>query len=347
MSEYELINNDCIEELASFDDGVFDSVVCDAPYELKFMNQKWDGSGIAYNVEMWAEVLRVLKPGGHLLSFGAPRTFHRMAVAIEDAGFELRDTIMWLYGSGFPKSHNVALGIDKALGHENRGRAIPTASTFQASDIEKKNKLTSNAVGPYEAKTDEAKPWEGWGTALKPAYEPIVMARKPFKGSLAKNVLAGGVGGINVDDSRIGDEVLVNQPGFGRWNDYRHGDYQDCDDGVQPTVAEGRWPANVMLDEESSKALDKSVEGVSRFFYCSKASKKEKGAGCDHPTVKPLDLMKYLVRLVTPRDGIVLDHFMGSGTTGMACLLSGFNFVGIEQDPEYFKIAQERLGELV
>jgi DNA modification methylase len=177
---YSLVLGDCIEKMKEISSNSIDCIVTDPPYEIGFMNKSFDKTGIAHSIEMWKECLRILKPGGYLLSFGATRTYHRMACSIEDAGFEMRDCLMWIYGSGFPKSHNVGLGIDKHFGHNNRGRAIPSASTYQASDVEEKNKLTGNKVEEYTGKTELGKKYSGYGTALKPAYEPIVMCRKPF-----------------------------------------------------------------------------------------------------------------------------------------------------------------------
>lgn len=297
-------------------DNSIDSVVTDPPYELGFMGKSWDKSGIAFSPAVWQEVLRVLKPGGHLLAFSGSRTYHRMAVAVEDAGFEIRDQIMWIYGSGFPKSKNIALSIDKGEGLSNRGRAIPTASLYQASDTEEKNKLTSNKVPPYEARTELSKSWVGWGTALKPAHEPIVVARKPLIGTVAENILAYGTGGLNIDGTRVGNGT--------------------------DRASGGRWPANVIHD-----GLDQEW---SRFFYCAKASKKDRNEGLDrnhHPTVKPTELMRYLCRLVTPPNGTVLDPFMGSGSTGKACVLEGFDFIGIDKTPEYVEIAQQRINAVL
>jgi len=405
-----------LDVLPTLSDNSVDSIVTDPPYELGFMGKSWDNSGIAYSVELWTECLRVLKPGGHLLAFGGSRTWHRLAVAIEDAGFEMRDSIAWLYGSGFPKSHNVALGIDKVMGHANRGRAIPTASKYQASDKEEKNKLTSNPVEAYESKSPESEQWQGWGTALKPAFEPIVVARKPFaKGdTVAANVLRWGTGGLNIDASRIkfGDETI----------DFDSMQRQSADNpikfgGAKPgdTVsmykAEGRWPANIILDPYTADLLDEQSGlsksgkpgartsdgfnnnsygagigikagqdngefgdsgGASRFFYVAKASKRDRNEGLEnlpfeqggslsggkdkrsdktnqpirqnfHPTVKPTALMEYLIKLVTPAGGTVLDPFTGSGSTGKAALLNGFQFIGIELTAEYLPIIEGRL----
>lgn len=373
-----------LEVLPELQSNSVDSIVCDPPYELGFMGKSWDNSGIAYSVELWQQCLRVLKPGGHLLAFGGTRTWHRLAVAIEDAGFEIRDNIAWLYGSGFPKSHNVALGIDKKNGHANRGRAIPTASKYQATDIEEENKLTSNPVEAYEAKSDEAKQWEGWGTALKPAHEPIVVARKPLIGTVAENVLKHGVGGLNIDATRIGfaneedrkESTSKNQHAdFGTAplaGNNTYGDYSM----IQPKNYDpvGRWPANIILDEHTAELLDEQSD-ASRFFYVAKASKRDRNEGLEHlpleevafgghgnnepdgmtqqlihaprqnfhPTVKPTALMQYLIRLVTPEGGVVLDPFAGSGSTGKAAILEGKRFIGIELTSEYLPIIEGRL----
>jgi site-specific DNA-methyltransferase (adenine-specific) len=254
-----------------------------------------------------------------------------MAVNIEDAGFDIRDQIMWVYGSGFPKSHNVALGIDKKLGYGNRGRAIPTASSYQASDKDRENKLTSNPVEEYKAKSEESKKWEGYGTALKPAHEPIVLARKPLeKKTVAENVLTYGTGAINIDSCRVGSEdITINRledwSGFG---EHKNPDYKS-------SVSVGRFPANFIHD---------GSEEWSKYFYCPKANKKDREENNNHPTVKPTDLMKYLIRLVTPKDGTVLDPFMGSGSTGKAAVLEGFSFIGIELSQEYYNIAEKRIN---
>lgn len=369
----------CLEVLKSIPSESVHAVVTDPPYGISFMAKRWD-----YDVpssEIWAECLRVLKPGGHLLAFAGTRTQHRMAVRIEDAGFEIRDMIGWIYGSGFPKSHNISCSIDKKAGHGNRGRAIPTASTYQASDIDQVNKLTSNPVGPYEAKTDEAQQWIGWGTALKPALEPITLARKPFIGTVAENVLQHETGALNIEASRIpcddGFEKAWSKPVS---TNISAPGGQFITNGIQHTVdlsayaPSGRWPANILHDGSEEvldlfptvkggswvrtdgarhfnndgkptnpimTGIDTSTGSAARFFYCSKAGKADR-ADNKHPTVKPIDLMEYLCRLVTPPGGIVLDPFMGSGTTGVACKRNGFQFIGIEIDPEYFEIARTR-----
>lgn len=310
-----MLFGDCREQLKTLADNSVDSIVTDPPYEIAFMGKGWDNAGVAYDPATWAECLRVLKPGGHLLAFGATRTYHRMTVAIEDAGFEIRDSIHWIYGSGFPKSKN----LDGDL--------------------------------------------SGWGTALKPAHEPIVVARKPLVGTVAGNVLARGTGALNIDGCRVGGNV---------W---------------EPNAA-GRWPANVIFDEAAAAELDAQsgdrsspwvgnkkgntvgrkggktfgdgaendpslakVEysdsgGASRFFYCAKAGAKERPVGPDgtkHPTVKPVALMRWLVRLVTPPGGTVLDPFAGSGATIEAAVLEEFKWIACELTPEYLPLIVERI----
>lgn len=327
MSKYQLILGDCLVKLKELDNDSVDSIVTDPPYGISFMGKKWDYS--VPSVDIWKECLRVLKPGGHLLSFSGARTYHRMAVNIEDAGFEIRDQIMWVYGSGFPKSHNI-------------GKKIPE--------------------------------YEGWGTALKPAHEPIVMARKPFKGTIAENVLEYATGAINIEDCRVGDDEIKSCGG--RKNtvvgDERTGKALGINGPHEPlnTIHTGRWPANFIHD---------GSEEWSKYFYCPKANKKDRNEGCEeleekfsgrlngrnpnsqntfmdgpipvatnhHPTVKPTELMRYLIKLVTPKNGTVLDPFMGSGSTGKAAILEDNYFIGIEIDQEYFNIAEKRINHAI
>jgi site-specific DNA-methyltransferase (adenine-specific) len=311
-----------------------------------------------------------------------------MTINIEDAGFEIRDSCTWNYSSGFPKSHNISASIDKMYGHPNRGRAIPTASSYQACDVDQENKLTSNPVGPYEPKTDEAKQWQGWGTALKPSQEFIAMARKTLDGTVANNVLTWGTGGINIDATRVpmSDEDYeklssgverIREKGGTMGNSWKNS--SDLS-GANPVNPAGRWPANFIHDgSQEVLELFPDVKGsAARFFYVPKASKKDKEEGLDdfeertqaatfgdigpmegnprkpntghvqkirnhHPTVKPTELMKYLCRLVTQPGGIVLDPFMGSGSTGKAAILEGFRFIGCEIDEEYLAIAEARI----
>ena len=322
-----LLLGDCLDKLKELDDNSIHSIVTDPPYGLSFIGKKWD-----YDVpptEVWEECMRVLKPGGHLLSFAGSRTYHRMAVRIEDAGFEIRDQIMWVYGSGFPKSHDVGKNIEKRkVGGIKNLKQIGTKSGIKVETgtqgfsynkeyvpgISMGGRQISGEIPVYEI-TNE---YKGWGTALKPAHEPIVMARKPLTGkSVADNVIEWGTGGINIDESRIENTDTLD-----------------------------RFPANVIFDEEAGKLLDEQYEGVSRFFYCPKTSKAERNEGTDnnHPTVKPTDLMLYLVRLVTPKGGTTLDPFMGSGSTGKAAVRGGFDFIGIEREKEYMEIAESRIN---
>tara|TARA_R110000803_G_scaffold68366_2_gene130234 strand:+ start:3758 stop:4738 length:981 start_codon:yes stop_codon:yes gene_type:complete len=304
----DLRHGDCLEKMKLMDDESVDSIVTDPPYGLSFMGKKWDYE--VPSVEMWREAFRVLKAGGHLLSFAGSRTYHRMAVNIEDAGFEIRDQIMWVYGSGFPKSHNISKAIDKAA-----------------------------------PATPEAQQWKGWGTALKPAHEPIVVARKPLIGTVVENVLEHGTGGLNIDACRVThDDPDIERKGFDSplgmfTNPNRKGER-----GAGPSP-DGRWPANFIHDG-SDEVVSLFPESA-RFFYCTKAQQSEKGEDNSHPTVKPVNLMKYLCRLVTPKGGTVLDPFMGSGTTGIAARLEGFNFIGIEMDDEYIEIARNRIEHWV
>jgi DNA modification methylase len=577
---YEVHQGDCLEVLKQYPDSYFDSIVTDPPYELGFMGKKWDSTGIAYNIELWQEVLRVLKPGGHLLAFGGTRTYHRMACAIEDAGFEIRDCIQWLYSMGFPKSHDISKAIDKKLGAEREvigvdevflrrnpnntgvGR-ITTKSDGTTLDGRKTPYKKSEHAGSITAPaTPEAQEWEGWGTALKPANEPIVLARKPLsEKTIADNVLKWGTGGLNIDGCRIGTEQIKTygkRQGKGvslEWSKYT------SPEGYEGETHQGRFPANVILDEEAGKMLDEQsgvstntrhmsykrsggefingipsqpekdwfkqeTGGASRFFkncsynkeeiswlrsqryaqfvkenlltmcaiieitvpesamqslnvlkeilvnyaesqlktidmdtvlknvvilqsqedsqlnnmiirfmkemlnvlkkkdelsikqmmnigkkleqelkhttmeklkcnhvryveiqllisimtitqnllntdgyaesvtsiymlsntevgekdyqlasrfkYCAKASKKERGDS-KHPTVKPLSLMRYLCRLITPPEGTVLDPFAGSGTTLEAAILEGFNVVGIEKEHDYIPDIRRRI----
>ena len=376
-----IINEDSFIHLKTLDENTFDSCVTDPPYELGFMGKSWDGTGIAFNVDFWKEVLRTLKPGSHLIAFSASRNYHRMAVAIEDAGFEIRDQIMWIYGSGFPKGLNLGKAIDKKQGNSE---------------------------------------WEGWGTALKPAHEPIVLARKPLsEKSIVENVLKHGTGGINIDECRIETYDVKNPEtnqdfkdvgkkskeagfqdklSFGQvsnakrikvkrqprnkdrvWTEENSGmkaegtEFADAD-------PKGRYPANVIHDGSEevqeifpntapSKAsvrnnnnteslLKKGFEGkpkliwsghkdkgsASRFFYVPKAHKKEREES-KHPTIKPVELMKYLVRLITPKGGTVLDPFAGTGTTGEAAIQESCSCYLIEKENEYIKDIETRLNK--
>jgi DNA modification methylase len=386
-SEVRLMLGDCLERLREMEDCSVDSVVTDPPYGLSFMGKKWDYD--VPSVEVWAECLRVLKPGGHLLAFAGTRTQHRMAVRIEDAGFEIRDMIAWVYGSGFPKSLDVSKAIDKAAGAE-RNVIGTKAVTSNFDDHNGSMMSVSNSGGSNRAHvvditapaTEDAKQWSGWGTALKPALEPITVARKPLgEKTVAANVLVHGTGGINVDGCRVGTETIKHsqdKKSFQKWKELDGRTPKEVEN-PEPTFHDGRWPANLIHDGSDevvglfpqtgpstcgvrdpngtmgyhggASGLPGVISGhadnggsAARFFYCAKASKKDRDERNGHPTVKPTALMRYLCRLVTPPEGIVLDPFMGSGSTGKAAMLEGFQFVGIERDAEYFEIATSRIA---
>ena len=428
QSSIDLRCGDSLDVLRTLADNSIDSCVTDPPYGISFMGKKWDHD--VPSVELWAEVFRVLKPGGYLLVFAGIRTQHRMACAIEDAGFEIRDMIAWVYGQGFPKSLSVSKAIDATILHGGSGsqqlrardgREVGTVGTNMDT-----HRSGANDVGKGAAPiaTPEAQQWDGWGTALKPALEPITMARKPLIGTVAANVLAHGTGAINVDGCRVGtgdklgggaeqaDTVCsTNHEGWDR--PWKH------DDGARAAHAErvrgnvakaetlGRWPANLIHDgspevlaafptttsnwrESKGNGKGAGIFGVSggntqgqcdsgsaaRFFYTAKSSRAERESGLDgmaqrkrdetrndgdpggdnprnrgaqqranhHPTVKPLALMRYLVKLVTRKGGVCLDPFMGSGTTGWAARLEGCNFIGIDRDAGYVEIARARIA---
>lgn len=378
--------------LPTFADASFDSIVTDPPYELGFMGKGWDSTGIAYDVDVWRECFRVLKPGGYMLAFGGTRTWHRIAVAIEDAGFEIRDSIAWMYGSGFPKSMNVAKAIaGLESGHGSNSGAIRRATMGDAyvpsGRLGNRDGAGRRDTGLNEHElelTENAKAWEGWGTALKPAFEPIIVARKPLAGTVAANVLAYGTGALNIDACRVGDEVLPAQTR----GVTRLGTFQGADGNVTAERA-GRFPSNVLLDESQAAELDRQAPdtggagkasgpslreptdagvafgarrglvgepafygdrgGASRFFptfrYVAKAPGAERPEvdGVAHATVKPLDLMRWLVRLVTRRGGHVLDLFAGSGTTGEAALLEGMECTLIELEADHLPLILARV----
>jgi site-specific DNA-methyltransferase (adenine-specific) len=336
-----LMQGDSMARLKDLPDNSMDSVVTDPPYGIAFMGKKWDYQ--IPSVEVWKEVLRVLKPGGHALIACGTRTQHRMVVNIEDAGFEIRDVVTWLYGSGFPKSLNISKAIDKEAGAEREvvgihkrhggGSAVSGAMSGPLG--------TASELPLTAPATEAAKQWDGWGTALKPACEFWTLARKPLsEKTVASNVLKHGTGGLNIDGCRV--EGTKRDPGFvnGRPGSmFQAGDSGDCD-------SKGRFPANLILDEEAAAALDEqSGAEVSRFFYVAKASKSDRGEGNTHPTVKPTKLMEYLCTLVTKPGGIILDPFLGSGSTGVAALTLGFQFVGVELLPEYFEISRYRVSQ--
>ena len=361
-----LYRGDCLDVLAAMEPDSVDAIVCDPPYGLGFMGRKWDALPPG---EDWARLcLRVLKPGGHLVAFGGTRTVHRLATAIEDAQFEIRDMLSWIYYSGFPKSKNVALSIDKGEGHPNRGRAIPTASTYQASDTEQAHKLTSNPVGPYEPQSEAAKKWDGYGTALKPAQEPAVLARKPLTGTVAANVLEHGTGALNIDGCRFayGDEAWPG-PQKNADTSRPQGDMPQPMDWGSPglTISGGgdlgRWPANIYAHPKASRSEREAgcerlpgrtgAEATERTAGSAGLDNPRAGAGRTadrvknhHPTVKPIGVMRWLCKLTGGQPGsVILDPFMGSGTTGCAAVLEGFDFIGIEREPEYMQICEARI----
>jgi DNA modification methylase len=443
-----LLLGDCIDKLKELDDNSIDSIVTDPPYGLSFMGKDWDkkkatqetksqvvkglGAGmkmttLADNIEFekwvteWAsECMRVLKPGGYMLAFGGSRMYHRLASGVENAGFEIRDQMMWIYGSGFPKSMNIGMQVDKKLGNERELVERPKSEQRPNADNNRdKNKdIGGFAMSDNKYKSVGNSEWEGWGTALKPAHEPIVMARKPLsEKTVVDNVLEWGTGGINIEDSRIpsdysDSERRTSKTGVGIWN---KGTRPAKEEGEERHNPNGRFPANIIFDEEAGKILDEQTGilksgnlnaghkrgvgtgnsyangggggiidrnyggdegGASRFFYCPKTSKTDRNEGLDgfeekrkshitsqnfenaltgagntrnpysknnHPTVKPTDLMLYLIRLVTPKGGTTLDPFMGSGSSGKAATRGGFDFVGIEMDEEYMEIATARI----
>ncbi len=366
---FEIVNADSLEHMPTMEAESIDSIVTDPPYGLSFMGKDWD-HGIPGEA-FWREAYRVAKPGAHLLAFGGTRTFHRLACAIEDAGWEIRDCVMWVYGSGFPKSLDVSKAIDKAAGAEGEiigERRFGKTSTGQANGWNTNHVASTGKQTVKAPATDEAKRWNGWGTALKPAWEPIIVARKPLIGTVAQNVLTHATGAINVDGCRIEGAKPETTRGAGGQN----GRYfpinaqgRIIDDG------KGRFPANLIHDG-SDEATDPMGE-AQRYFYCAKASKADRDEGCEdleikevhrygagigegltpeapsrnrnhHPTVKPTSLMRYLCRLVTPPDGIILDPFTGSGSTGKGAMLEGFRFYGIEKEAEYAEIARARIA---
>ena len=390
MSESKIIHADCLSLLPTLEENSVDAVVTDPPYGIKFMAKRWDYD--VPTVDVWREVLRVLKPGGHLLCACGTRTQHRMVVNIEDAGFEIRDVVSWIYGSGFPKSHNISKAIDKAAGAERKVVGTKTTGAMNSRSGAEVNRSGEWAVGQTvvpitESATPEAQQWDGWGTALKPACEFFTLARKPLsEKTVAENVLKWGTGGINVEGCRVGvvenDDIIKKNPhtkgGFGH-KDARIYGKSDGADEYDPS--QGRFPANVIHDG-SQMVLDlfpESKDGVAvgknrsknnhsgnkiygkrnadtkvvgygghgsaaRFFYCAKSSKKERGEGNTHPTVKPIALMRYLCRLITPPNGLVMDPYCGSGSTGIAALHEGFNFMGIEIDADYCELANKRIN---
>lgn len=389
----EIYNCDCVEGMRELPADSVDAIVTDPPYGLSFMGKEWD-HGVP-GEQFWVEALRVAKPGAHLLAFGGTRTYHRLACAIEDAGWEVRDCLGWLYGSGFPKSMDVSKAIDKSLCAERATVRIDAKQVRNPKSINSGHGVDggdrpwmqlAREQGFYEKPGDipvseAAKQWQGWGTCLKPAWEPIIMARKPFKGTVAACVLEHGTGAINIDACRVGSDTMINQPaGNKAGGNSLNMSVKGMPENVDPTVSHGRFPANIIHDgsEEvlavfpetgkSRKSFNvnrKDTENIAmsgrnyarhsdeegyddsgsaaRFFYCAKASKKDRGEGNSHPTVKPQAIMQYLIRLVTPEGAVVLDPFLGSGSTAVAAVSIGRHYIGYELSPEYFDIARARL----
>lgn len=403
--------------LPTFDADSFDAVVTDPPYELGFMGKKWDNSGIAFSVDFWKEVFRVMKPGAHLVAFGGTRTYHRMACAIEDAGFEIRDSLHYIYSMGFPKSHNISKAIDRQFGEEREVTRPATAEYKKGTNVTWDNRNSEQPVTP------EAHEWNGWGTALKPAHEPIILARKPIsEKTVASNVLKHGTGGLNINASRIESNGETTGWG-GNGSKGFSGGLESNEPGGRPV--QGRFPSNIIfdramadvLDEQTGKLtsgklnsitdrkkenkifgtftqanvneFDSSSGGASRFFkviepeipffYNSKASTAERNFGVNgekkqigtyaqdewsrnnmgnspdakrdpvanfHPTVKPVRLCSWLITLITPPGGLILDPFAGSGTTLLAAKELAMNCIGIEQDAEYIKIIESRISAM-
>lgn len=407
-------HGDCLEGIKRIDNNSIDSIVTDPPYELGFMGKSWDSTGIAYDINLWKQALRVLKPGGYVLSFGGSRTYHRMACAIEDAGFEIRDMVEWIYGSGFPKSHNIGKAIDKLQGNERE-----VTGGYMHGGTRQSGILGKDLGQVWHENSKGNSPYEGWGTALKPAHEPICMARKPLsEKTVAENVLKWGTAGINIDKCRVemqdGDKKVGGfgngEIGFGggnakgvEWQEKTTGrfpanlihdgsdevmgefaKYGNC--GAQAPVKRGA--PNILFDGGWKSMGDDGASfyndsgSAARFFYCAKASKAERNMGCEgldkkqttgggggignylndvnsasgkygsekapsknhHPTVKPLALMRYLCKLITPKNGLVLDPYAGSGSTLIAAMQEGFNFIGIDNNKEYCEITCARLN---
>ena len=421
LSMINLLHGDCLEQMKTLGDNSVDSIVSDPPYGISFMAKKWDYD--VPSVEVWKEAMRVLKPGGHALIACGTRTQHRMVVNIEDAGFEIRDVVSWIYGSGFPKSLNVSKAIDRAAGAEREvvGKRVRMGdSKSYSSDNTKSLKCTSKDVGDITAPaTDAAKQWDGWGTALKPSTEYFTLCRKPLsEKTIAANVLKWGTGGINIDGCRV-ETSEVREKNSSRNTSVDGAIFKESG-GARSTGSganhpQGRFPANLIHSGEQEvldlfpesktgsikphqssngskiygggKGFQPDITGshkgdqgsAARFFYCAKASKKDRDEGLEgfeetsrkqfassgrtmvngewvetnseplprkntHPTVKPTALMAYLCRLITPTGGIVLDPYMGSGSTGKAAIREGFSFIGCELDEDYYNIAKARVG---
>jgi len=372
-----LINDDCLNAMRNMPENSIDTIITDPPYGLSFMGKKWDYD--VPSIDIWQECLRVLKPGGTALVFAGSRTQHRMAINIEDAGFILKDIIIYLYGSGFPKATDISKQLDKKVERKVIGKQTNLAGGTNNTMVKGSwGNGSPESINITIPSTPEAQQWDGWKShGLKPAYEPIIVAMKPNEGSYAQNALKWGVSGLNIDGGRIGTDntqskcsmtAMGQNTGWNKHNNREVMGGSNC----------GRFPSNVIFDEEVAEMLDEQTEGKpSRFFYCAKASKAERNSGCNglplkpggstvkgyvrdlenridrnkpvanhHPTVKPLKLMEYLCTLTkTPTGGIVLDPFMGSGTTGCACVNTNRQFIGIERERDYCEIAKQRIEQ--
>ena len=380
--KYKLYHGSMLELSEVIEPKSIDSIVTDPPYELNFMGKGWDRSGIAFQKETWRKCYEVLKPGGYLLAFGGSRTFHRIAVAIEDRGFEIRDVIMWLYGSGFPKSLNIGLAIDKKNGVESRTGKI----------VKGVGSNNTNSLHEYGTEYEERKAqneWSGWGTALKPSYEPIIVARKPVEGSVVDNVIKYEVGGLNIDGCRVETQDDLYRKPCENGSIYSQQEKKYTTGTISENYKLGRFPANTILTYDETDEQEvcgympiEEIGSSSRYFYCAKASQKDRDDGLfgfsvktsgqlterkegsdgitaftgsrtpkrnNHPTVKPTELMQYLVRLVTPSGGTVLDPFNGSGSTGKAVMYenkergSKYKYIGIDLSDEYLAISKARI----
>jgi len=393
MSDFTIINGNCLDEMHKLPANSVDAIVCDPPYGIEFMGNEWD-RGVP-GKDFWVEALRVAKPGAYLLAFSGTRTYHRLAAAIEDAGWEVRDIVTWVSSKTFPKSLDVSKAIDKAAGAEREVVGYSRGVTVE--DNQGHGGFARGGVGIVQkgaeipvtkATTDAAKQWEGWGTALKPSCEPICMARKPLEGTVAENVQKYGTGAINVDGCRVEADWVndANKRGYQGTN-YVGGSpfaagIHDKEKAIKREMpTQGRWPANLIHDGSDevvemfpnnvkggtwnrtagarpfnnngnptkcqTSGSDESIGSAARFFYCAKISKADRGEGNDHPTVKPTELMRHLVRLVCAKGGTVLDPFMGSGSTGKGALLEDCKFIGIDLNADYCKIADRRLSEVL
>lgn len=384
---------DCRDVLDDYPDNTFTSVVTDPPYGISFMSKGWDKD--VPGSEYWERVLRVAKPGASMLCFAGTRTLHRMGTAIEESGWVIRDCIMWVYGSGFPKSHNISKAVDKVKGAKFRSEPAKGVGFMNTNDDGWNN--TRNRLVMVSEKSADGKLWDGYGTALKPAWEPVILAMKPLDGSFSSNALNHGVGGLNIDGCRVGYGVGGSKPRYIPNN--KNNVYGSSMGGGDWVNVNGRWPANFVLSHsegcklvgyktvegkvinrfkdgakpfgggaghpyDTEKFPDSSVpiydcvddcpvgmvdfqgSGVSRFFYTTKANKRERGDYNKHPTVKPLAMMNYLIKLVTmPRNNLILDPFSGSGSTLISCSLNGVKSVGVELDRNYAEIARKRFAD--